>query len=166
MSRNKLIFHLRIDIFPTQFSVRKESALEQRDAMLMQNARFYEAFEHGDMDALADVWAHGQHVKCIHPGWPILVGWEDVKRSWQNILSSGVSMRFSLRDVKADVYGTLGVVVLMEEITYVDGATTQTGEVMATNLFEFDGRAWKMIHHHGSPMIPNEEEDFSAYKYN
>ena len=140
--------------------------MEQKDAMLMQNAKFYQAFELGDMEALTDVWGHGQNVKCIHPGWSLLVGWNEVKQSWQNIFESGVSMKFSLRDVKAEVYGNVGVVVLMEEITYVDGSITHTGAVVATNLFEYDGHAWKMIHHHGSPLVSSDQDDSGAYKYN
>jgi ketosteroid isomerase-like protein len=140
--------------------------MDKKDAMLLQNARFYDAFEHGDLEALADIWAHGQHVKCIHPGWSLLVGWSDVKQSWQNIFASGVSMKFSLREISAEVYGTIGVVVLMEEITYNDGPMTHTGAVLATNLFEFAEGRWRMILHHGSPLLSNEEEDYGTYKYN
>ena len=140
--------------------------MEPMDAMLLQNAKFYEAFEHGDIEAIAGVWAHHGHVKCIHPGWSLLVGWNDILQSWQNIFSSGVAMKFSLRDVRAEVYGRLGVVVLTEEITYVDGSVTHTGAIVATNLFEFDGNEWKIIHHHGSPLVSTQHDDSGTYKYN
>src|SRR5206468_1148625 len=46
------------------------------------NARFYRAFEALDLAEMEKVWAHGEHVKCVHPGWPLLAGWANVRASW------------------------------------------------------------------------------------
>ena len=43
------------------------------------NARFYQAFETLDLARMDQVWAHGEHVQCVHPGWPLLVGWAAVR---------------------------------------------------------------------------------------
>ena len=45
------------------------------------NASFYRAFEALDLRAMEDVWSHGEHVQCVHPGWPLLTGWESVRAS-------------------------------------------------------------------------------------
>jgi hypothetical protein len=143
----------------------KQSSRE-KDSLLIRNAQFYEAFENGDIETLDELWSHSRQVKCIHPGWEILVGWRAVKRSWQSIFASGVNMKISLRNINVEVYGTLGIVVLVEDVVYRSGTTTHSGAVMATNLFEFDDDVWKMIHHHGSPMVMTQEDEDDRYRYN
>src|SRR3990172_5044392 len=46
------------------------------------HARFYRAFEGLDLQEMETVWARGEHVRCIHPAWGLLVGWEAVRASW------------------------------------------------------------------------------------
>jgi ketosteroid isomerase-like protein len=135
--------------------------------LLLQNARFYEAFEHADMSALDDVWDHASTVKCIHPGWHLLEGWAAIRESWRNIFSTDSDMKVSLRNISAEVRGTLGIVTLIEEISYRTPHSIRTGMVMATNIFELRDEGWKMIHHHGSPMlVPDEESSDETYRYN
>jgi hypothetical protein len=38
------------------------------------NASFYRAFEALDLQAMEQLWAHGEDVRCVHPGWPMLSG--------------------------------------------------------------------------------------------
>lgn len=134
---------------------------------MLQNARFYEAFEHSDLDMLDDVWSHSPLVKCIHPGWHLLEGWEAVRASWQNIFKADTDMKVSLRNISAEVRGTLGIVTLVEEISYRTPNSVRTGMVMATNIFELRDDGWKMIHHHGSPMmVPEDEPADDTYRYN
>jgi ketosteroid isomerase-like protein len=37
---------------------------------------------------------------------------------------------------------------------------------MATNIFENDGKDWKLIHHHGSPTVVVEEQEGENFRYN
>ena len=69
-------------------------------AVEQANARFYLAFETLDLARMDEVWAHGEHVKCVHPGWPILIGWEAVRSSWATIFANTAEMRFTLSDVR------------------------------------------------------------------
>jgi hypothetical protein len=140
--------------------------MNTRDALLHQNARFYEAFENFSIEVMGDVWSSVPGVRCIHPGWTLIEGREQIMESWARIFEGEVRMKVSLRNVKAAVYGRIGVVVLMEEISYQNGKMANSGTVMATNIFEYDGAAWKMIHHHGSPMIVVEEQEGENFRYN
>ncbi|MBM2845494.1 MAG: hypothetical protein HW407_806 [Bacteroidetes bacterium] len=65
-----------------------------------------------------------------------------------------------------EVRGTLGIVVLIEEIAYVEGLTVRSGFLATTNVFEHDGKERKMIHHHGSPLPGNEEGGESRHYFN
>jgi ketosteroid isomerase-like protein len=117
------------------------------------NARFYRAFEALDIDEMDRVWAHGRHVKCVHPGWPLLVGWEAVRESWATIFTNTAEMRFTLSNVSAGGGDELAWVTCTENIlSEVNGRVSVTA-ILATNLFERDGGEWRMIHHHASHVL-------------
>src|SRR5215813_312986 len=61
------------------------------------NQRFYRAFESLDLSEMDAIWAHGDHVACVHPGWRRLHGWEDVRRSWAAIFATNVFERSGAR---------------------------------------------------------------------
>jgi ketosteroid isomerase-like protein len=117
------------------------------------NARFYRAFETLDLGQMEAVWAHGEYVKCVHPGWPLLIGWEAVRSSWQAIFESAAEMRFTIGEVLAEVMGDLAWVTCTENIlSEVRGRVTVTS-VLATNIFERGDGGWRLIHHHASHVV-------------
>src|SRR5206468_10526601 len=100
------------------------------------NARFYQAFETLDLARMELVWSHRQHVKCVHPGWPILVGWDAVRSSSATIFENTADMRFPLSDVRSSARGDLAWVTCTENIfTEVHGRLA-VPPVLATTLFE------------------------------
>jgi len=122
-------------------------------AVEQANARFYRAFETLDLARMDEVWAHGEHVKCVHPGWPILIGWEAVRASWATIFANTAEMRFTLSDVRASASGDLAWVTCTENIfSEVHGRLAVTS-VLATNLFERGPDGWRLVHHHASHVF-------------
>jgi ketosteroid isomerase-like protein len=114
------------------------------------NARFYRAFETLDITEMDQVWAHGEHARCVHPGWPLLSGWDAVRASWETIFANTEEMRFTLSDVNVNVRGALAWVTCTENIlSDVQGRVTVTS-ILATNLFERDADGWRLVHHHAS----------------
>lgn len=90
-----------------------------------------------------------------------------MRESWENIFRSDVNMKVGLRNVSATVYGSLGIVTLIEELSYNTLTGIRTGSIMATNVFELRDGEWRMIHHHGSPMVVAEQEERDdKYRYN
>lgn len=144
--------------------------MTSEDEILLQNARFYEAFEQKSLDDLDDIWSHKDHVTCVHPGWNVLLGWKEIRQSWERIFTNEMVTKFSLRNVRARVLNTIAIVVLEEEVTFVSGPLAQTRSIIATNIFELEAGKWRMIHHHGSPLASvssNEgEEDAYRFRYN
>jgi ketosteroid isomerase-like protein len=121
------------------------------------NARFYRAFEALDLAEMDRVWSHGEHVKCVHPGWPLLVGWEAVRASWETIFTNTAEMRFTVTDVQVVCCGTLGWVTCTENIlSQVRGRVAVTS-VLATNLFEHGAEGWRMLLHHASHVLGGTE---------
>ena len=117
------------------------------------NAAFYRAFEALDVAEMDRVWAHGEHVRCVHPGWPLLCGWDAVRGSWQRIFDNPAEMRFTLSDVTVHVAGDFGWVTCTENILSEVGERVSVTTILATNLFERTATGWRLVHHHASHVI-------------
>ena len=52
------------------------------------NIKFYEALNNMDINSMDEIWLKDSSVKCVHPGWPIIKGWDAVRSSWENIFES------------------------------------------------------------------------------
>ena len=128
-------------------------AKDEAEAIGAANDRFYRAFEKLDMEAMAGVWAKTDSVKCIHPGWGLLVGWEAVRASWEIIFRNTGEMKFTLTDVQVEFRGPLAWVTLTENIlSHMEGRVAATS-VLATNVFEKTPSGWMMTHHHASHVL-------------
>lgn len=124
------------------------------------HAEFYAAFEAGDFDRMSAVWADGPYadgVSCVHPGWTMLRGREEVLRSWALIMANTTYIQFVLTDIETDVYGDHAVVTCKENVLTADEDTEAGflagGSIVATNLFVRTGGEWRLLLHHGSPVL-------------
>ena len=128
-----------------------------RNAVSEANARFYRAFEALNLPAMDAVWAHGEDVKCVHPGWPLLTGWPAVRESWRAIFENTEEMRFTIADVRVEIHGIVGWVTCTENIlSDVRGRVAVTA-ILATNLFTRVDDAWLLVHHHASHVLSSAE---------
>jgi len=116
-------------------------------------AGFYRAFEALDIARMDRVWAHGAHVRCVHPGWPLLCGWDAVRGSWQRIFDNTTEMRFTLSDVTVNVAGDLAWVTCTENILSEVGERVSVTAILATNVFERTEAGWLLVHHHASHVM-------------
>ena len=119
------------------------------DDVAAANQAFYDAHEARDLAAMAAVWEHGDDVVCIHPGWPILRGWRDVEHSWRQIFEGPGRNQFVLTNDDIVVDGAFAIVTLDENLIDARG----TGTIAATNIFRLGDDGWKMLSHHGSPVM-------------
>lgn len=134
-------------------------ARDEIEAVRAANERFYRAFESLDLGEMERVWAKGEHVKCVHPGWGLLTGWEQIRGSWEAIFRNTTEIQFTLTDVQIEVRDELAWVVLTENILSQSQGNVAVTSILATNLFERHGDDWLMIHHHASHILgPRPEE--------
>ena len=126
---------------------------ERIEEVTKLNESFYRAFESLDVGMMDQIWAHQEYVTCIHPGWSIRVGWPAVRDSWVVIFNNTFSMAFELTELQVQVAGDVAWVICTENITSRVAETPQNSRVVATNLFERIEGEWKIIHHHGSPLM-------------
>lgn len=117
------------------------------------NARFYRAFEALDLGEMERLWAHDDRVKCVHPGWPLLTGWDAVRASWEAIFTGTAEMRFTITDVRVVACDALAWVTCTENILSDVGGRVAVTSVLATNLFQRYPDGWRMVHHHASHVV-------------
>src|SRR5207245_10623806 len=61
--------------------------------VLAANQAFYEALEALDLEQMKAAWWQEDWVVCVHPGWDLIQGWEEIQESWVIIFYSTESMR-------------------------------------------------------------------------
>lgn len=120
--------------------------------VLSVNEMFYKALGSRNLGLMEEVWIKDPRAKCVHPGWPILLGWEAIKQSWKNIFDSGGPTKIQISNVNVEMSGDLAWVTCIEHISHIIRDQVQINMTQATNIFERHGSDWLMIHHHASPM--------------
>jgi ketosteroid isomerase-like protein len=122
--------------------------VSEAGAVLAVNDAFYAAFESRDLDAMSDVWEHTDRVVCTHPGWRTLRGWAEVSASWFALFDAAGTPQVILTRPTVAVEGSTAWVTVDENLLGPGGSAT----VAALNVFAHDGRRWRMVAHHGSPV--------------
>jgi hypothetical protein len=111
-------------------------------AALAANQAFYEAFAGADIEAMDALWARRAEVACIHPGWGLLAGRDDVIESWRRIFSNAPP-DIICHGARAFLLGDAAYVVCLEIMP--------EGVLIATNVFVREGGGWCMAHHQAGP---------------
>lgn len=132
------------------------------DMLRDANDRFYRAVEELDLGAMDELWTHDGWVRCVHPGWDILVGWEAVRQSWEQIFSNTRWLRVTPTTIEALVIGTVGLVICSENITAKTEGDVGVAVAQATNVFRMTSEGWRMFHHHASPAPVRVTQPFTG----
>lgn len=111
---------------------------------------FYAAFEKADPVAMMEIWSDDGNIMCIHPNGPRLVGQQEVREGWQQIMKYSPTMRFELSYLDRVESEDLAVHYVNEHI-YVGSQAEPDFTVLATNVYRRTPQGWRMIMHHASP---------------
>ena len=114
------------------------------------NQSFYIAHETRNIEAMTAIWEHSDRVVCVHPGWPILRGWDDVLQSWVGIFRGPGQSQFILTNELVVADGTLAYVSIDENLVDESGSTSSTSGL---NIFSWNDGRWLMVVHHASPIM-------------
>ena len=120
--------------------------MSEKQAVLFANEAFYRAFADGDLDAMEAMWAREAPVACIHPGWNLISGRDEVMESWRSILESANRPAVRNHGDQAFLYGDTAFVICYEAL--------EEGFLVATNVFVVENGAWRMVHHQAGPTTP------------
>jgi ketosteroid isomerase-like protein len=122
------------------------------EEVLEANRAFYEALGSLDLARMEVVWLHYDWVRCLHPGWDLLVGWEEVRKSWADIFRSTTRMLIAISRPLVHVAGDTAWVSCIQNVTSVHTEGLSTAVIEATNIFVRRQGRWLMVHHHTTPL--------------
>ena len=120
--------------------------------MIEANQNFYNAFNKNDIELMIGIWLNDSASQCIHPGWDVLTGFENIMSSWQKILASAQDLEIKLSHIKVTTSENLAWVTSQENLFSILSSGVQLSKVHSTNLFKKVNDEWKMILHHASPV--------------
>ena len=125
---------------------------ERLKQILKVNETFYNALETGNLELMEEIWVKDSRAKCVHPGWPLLFGWESIKQSWKTIFDTGGPLKIQTSNISVEISGNLAWLTCLEHISLL--ATNKVHRVIAqaTNIFELHGTRWFIVHHHASSL--------------
>ncbi|MDA0691095.1 MAG: nuclear transport factor 2 family protein [Nitrospinae bacterium] len=133
-------------------------------AVMDANARFYEAFNRQDLILMQAVWQQGGSSSCIHPGWEVLKGFDDIIQSWEKIFTGSENLEIKISDIEVSGGDGMFWVSCQENLFAMSTSGVQLSKVHATNLFKNEGDHWKMVLHHASsvPQTISRQEQISS----
>jgi ketosteroid isomerase-like protein len=123
------------------------------DEVRQASEQFYAALNRtldgGDTGPMEQIWSHGSDVSAMHPFGGRMLGWEEVRASWEQ-----AAQAFSGGQVTLD---EMVVVPISEDAAYTLGTEHGQGRIgdetvgiewRVTNAYRREADGWKIVHHH------------------
>ena len=124
-----------------------------KKVVLAANQAFYDAFSHRDIKSMSLLWWQGSTSLCIHPGGRVIMGWEQIRASWESIFKNTDSVEIDIEIIKVEIDQALAYVVVGETVLQSSRGRKLKAQSIATNLFQNMAQKWYLVHHHGSPIV-------------
>jgi len=125
--------------------------MSREDEVRQASKQFYAALNrmaNGDASALSDIWSHSPAVTAMHPIGSRQVGWDAVRESFEQVAQLSSDGKVELKDQLVCVSGDLAYEVGIERGGLTLAAQQVAIEHRVTNIYQREGGAWKMTHHH------------------
>jgi len=124
---------------------------KEEDAVRKASEKFYAAINrmvNGDTRPMTEAWSHGGHVTAMHPIGGRMVGWDEVRKSFEDVARIASDGRVTLEEQAIQVAGDLAYEVGVER-----GQATFAGkripiDIRVTNIYRRESGTWKVAHHH------------------
>lgn len=116
------------------------------------NRRFYQIVENLNLEEMAEIWLTTPNCRCVHPGGPLLVGWDAVREGWRLLFENLHDLRVELRRLEVHMEGSVAWVTCLERMTRTTPAGVERPVYTASNLFVLHEGEWKLAQHHSSPL--------------
>jgi ketosteroid isomerase-like protein len=122
------------------------------DEVRQASEQFYAALNRaldGDSSQMEQIWSHGSDVSAIHPFGGRMLGWEEVRESWEQAAQAfsggqGTLDEMVVVPIGEDAAYTLGTEHGQARI----GEETVGIDWRVTNIYRREAGGWKIVHHH------------------
>lgn len=121
-------------------------------------AAFYEALQAGDIEKLMACWSDEDHIVCVHPGGPRLIGLRAIRQAFDALFSSGTVRAWPEGLRKIDSLAS-SVHSVRERIEVLTEEGPRHAYVVATNVYLRTAQGWRMVAHHASPGVDQEAQE-------
>jgi ketosteroid isomerase-like protein len=124
----------------------------EEEKVLEANKDFYHALQSLSLEDMEALWLQEDWVRCLHPGWDMLEGWEAVRESWQQIFESTKFLRVSIGVQSVRLEKGIAWVCCTEKLSSAAEGRFETSQVQATHIFKQQDDGWYLVHRHASHM--------------
>jgi ketosteroid isomerase-like protein len=125
--------------------------MSTEDEVRKASTQFYAALNkmlNGDAQALSDIWSHSPAVTTMHPIGGRQVGWEEVRKTWEQVARAASDGKVQLKDQLIRVAGDMAYEAGVEHAAFKLGGQKVEGQIRVTNIYQREAGAWKISHHH------------------
>ena len=122
------------------------------DEVRQASEQFYAALNStldGDSGRMEEIWSHGSDVSAMHPFGGRMLGWDEVRDSWEQAAQAFTGGQVALDEMV--------VVPISEDAAYTLGTEHGQGRIgeqtvgidwRVTNIYRREAGGWKIVHHH------------------
>lgn len=125
--------------------------MSTEDEVRATSKRFYEALTrmaNGDGLLLGEVWSQDADVTAMHPIGGRHVGWAAVQQSFNQVADAASDGKVELTEQRIRVLGDVAYEVGVEKGQFKLGGHQAIIDIRVTNIYQRQGGAWKLVHHH------------------
>jgi ketosteroid isomerase-like protein len=102
----------------------------------------------GDAAPLASIWSHSAAVSALHPIGGRQVGWDEVRKSFEQVSQIASNGQVELQDRIVQVAGDMAYEVGVERGQLKLAGTQVNIDHRVTNIYRREAGGWKIVHHH------------------
>jgi ketosteroid isomerase-like protein len=113
--------------------------------------QFYAALNrlfNGNADSMEDIWSHNSSVTALHAIGGRLVGWDNVRESYQDVAQIAEEGHVKLDDQIIQVIGDLAYEVGVEHGQAIFSGYQVTLDYRVTNIYRNEEGSWRIVHRH------------------
>ena len=125
--------------------------MSTEDEVRNASKQFYAALNkmaNGNSQPLSDIWSHDSEVTTMHPIGGRQSGWKEVWATWDQTAQVASDGLVKLQDQLIHVAGDMAYETGVENAGFRIAGEMVTDQVRVTNIYQKEGGAWKIIHHH------------------
>ena len=102
----------------------------------------------GESNTLAAAWSQNGVATAMHPIGGREVGWKAVENSFNQVAGVASDGKVELKDQLIYDLGNVAYEVGIEKAQFKIAGQEVKSEHRVTNIYQKEGKSWKMVHHH------------------